>query len=255
MPGDRPDRFAKAAASGADSIIIDLEDAVTSESKPAALENALDWLGRGERAVVRVNPIATTWHRAEVEALAGTGAAIMLPKSRDSDELAALCAEVGARVIALVETPRGIRNAFEIAACAGVVRVALGNVDLAAELGVDPASQEALRYARGRLVMACADAGLAPPVDGVTTVVDRAEALEADIAAGRALGFAGKLCIHPRQVGYVNDGFRPTTAEVEWASSIIAAGRGGVSVVDGEMVDVPVLARARRIHGHSQTNG
>lgn len=245
VPGDRPDRFDKAVASGADAVILDLEDAVSPDAKPAALEHVLSWLERDPAAIVRVNAVGTPWHAAEITALARTSALVMVPKSDSGDDLGSVRSVVGDRLIALIETARGVQAADEVCAAPGVVRVALGNVDLARELGVDPASHAALSYARGRVVAAAAAAGISAPVDGVTTTVDSAEALERDLVVTRELGFGGKLCIHPRQVAAVNDALRPSSDELDWARRIMEhASPGGVSVVDGAMVDAPVLARA-----------
>jgi citrate lyase subunit beta/citryl-CoA lyase len=249
VPGDRPDRFDKAGATGADCVIIDLEDAVAPDAKASALAHVLSWLASGGHAVIRLNGVGTSWHDAEVAALADTDAVVMVPKAQSVDDLAAIAARLGGeRVIALVETARGIRDADLVCAAPGVFRVALGNVDLSAELGVDPDSHVALAYARGRLVIASAAAGIAAPIDGVTTTLDSADRLAADLAVTRELGFGGKLCIHPRQVESVNQALRPTEAELAWARLVMrSAGSGGVGVVDGAMVDPPVVARAEGI--------
>lgn len=249
MPGIRPERFDKAVSTGADAVIIDLEDAVAADSKTTALQHALAWIGAGREAVVRVNGVGTPWHAAEISALADTAVGIMVPKSQHADELAGVQSVVGDRLIALVETARGIRDADAVAAAPGVVRLALGNVDLSAELGVDPASHAALSYSRSRLVVASAAAGITAPVDGVTTALDSAGVLAADLAVTRELGFGGKLCIHPRQVGPVNDALRPSEEELTWARRVLAAaGTGdGVTVVDSAMIDAPVIARATNL--------
>lgn len=251
VPGDRPERFAKAVATGADAIIIDLEDAVAPQNKPTALANALEWLGGNNEAIVRVNSVGTPWHDAEVAALAATSAVVMVPKSDAVADLATVQTVLGGtRIIALVETARGIRDADAVAEAPGVLRLALGNVDLSAELGIDPASHAALAYSRGRLIVASAAAGIAPPVDGVTTALDSDGALVLDLAVTRELGFGGKLCIHPRQVAPVNEAMRPTEAELAWARRVVEATEsteGGVSVMDGAMIDAPVVARANRI--------
>lgn len=248
MPGDRPERFAKARATGADAIVIDLEDAVPPDRKRAALTHTLEWLGAGNEAVVRINGVATDWHAAEVEALSRTGAGVMLPKTESAAHLARLHDVLGDRTIALIESARGVQDADALAESPGVVRLALGNVDLSAELGIDPGSHSALAYSRGRLVMASAAAGLHPPIDGVTTALDSPSVLAADLAVTRELGLGGKLCIHPRQVGPTNDALRPTEDEVAWAHRVLeAADANGVSVVDSMMVDPPVIKRAERI--------
>lgn len=247
VPGDRPDRFVKAAACGADAVIIDLEDAVAPDHKPAALDNALRWLAEGHDALVRVNAAGTPWHATEVAALTSTTALLVVPKA-DAVELEHVHHAVGDRIIALVETARGVRDADLVASAPGVVRVALGNVDLAAELGVDPSSHAALAYARGRLVAACAAAAIAAPIDGVTTALDAPDILARDLGITREMGFGAKLCIHPRQVDAVNAALRPSEDELAWAHRVLAAASSdGVSVVDGVMVDPPVLARAQQL--------
>lgn len=248
VPGDRPERFAKAVASGADAVIIDLEDAVAPDAKELALGHALAWLQSGCHAVVRVNGVGTPWHTREVAELASTEAVLMLPKSHSTEAISSVHAVVGDRIIALVETARGIQDADAVAASPGVLRLALGNVDLSAELGVDPASTAALAYSRGRLVVASAAAGIAAPIDGVTTGLDELDVLAVDLDVARELGFGGKLCIHPRQVDPVNRSLQPSEQERDWARRILqSVGTGGVGVVDGEMIDRPVVARARSI--------
>jgi citrate lyase subunit beta / citryl-CoA lyase len=250
VPGDRPERFAKAATSGADAVVLDLEDAVAPAAKAAALLHVTEWLAQGNTAVVRVTAIGTPTHAAEVAALAGTGATVMLPKADSADQVLDVRDRLdGEPVLALVETPLGIRDAHGIAA-AGVVRLALGTVDLAAEMGVDPALYAAFAYARGRLVVASAAAGLPGPVDGVTVALDDPARLRADLAVSRELGLTAKLCIHPRQVAAVNAAFSPTPEELAWARRVlqaVEASDSGVLTVDGSMVDAPVVTRARRL--------
>lgn len=251
VPGDRPKRFDKAAASGADLVILDLEDAVAPEFKEQALAHVITWLSAGRRAAVRINGATSGWHTAELDALRSVDATVVLPKAESADEVAVVADRLGsaARIIALVETPCGVRAAANIAAFPAVARLALGNVDLSTELGVDPSSRAALAYARGRLVMAAAAAGLPGPIDGVTTALDSPDALASDSAYARELGFGGKLCIHPRQVPIVNEHFTPTESEFNWAERVLAAARTGdaVAVVDGKMIDRPVVTRAERV--------
>jgi citrate lyase subunit beta/citryl-CoA lyase len=249
VPASRPDRFERARGSGADLVIVDLEDAVPPEEKAAALENVQRWVEHDAAAtVVRVNGVGTAWHPAELRALAASGVALMLPKAESAQEVAAFVAAApGSPIIALVESPRGVLDADGIAGVPGVTRLALGNVDLAAALGVDPASRTALWRARSELVLASAAHGMAGPVDGVTTVLDDAERLSEDTRHAVELGFTAKLCIHPRQVPIVNAGWQPTAADAEWARRVLAAAGQGAVAVDGEMVDGPVVLRARTI--------
>jgi citrate lyase subunit beta/citryl-CoA lyase len=123
----------------------------------------------------------------------------------------------------------------------------LGNVDLGADLGVDPGSHRALAYARSRVVLACAAAGLPAPIDGVTTAVHSDVDLSRDLARCQELGFGAKLCIHPNQVGPTNRCFTPTASQIEWARQVMASAGTGVRLVNGAMVDEPVLRRAGRI--------
>lgn len=252
VPGNRPERFAKAAAAGADVVVVDLEDAVPAGEKEGAREAVAAWLGdgalpHGMGAAVRVNAVGTPWHEADVAAVAGHAAAVVLPKAEPGEALESLAARTP--VVALVETATGILDAREVAGVPGVVRLAIGTFDLAVELGVDPLDREALLAARSAVVLASAVAGLPGPVDGVRAAIDDDAGLHEEATAARRLGYAGKLCIHPRQVPTVLGVFRPTDEEAAWARSVLAAVDPGTGVarVDGAMVDKPVLDRARRI--------
>jgi citrate lyase subunit beta/citryl-CoA lyase len=250
VPADRPERFDKAVNSGADAVIIDLEDAVAPANRPAAREQVVAWLRGGGVAVIRVNARGTADHDADVAALRGLATTVMLAKTESSDDADATAAAVGpgTRVIALIETARGILAAADIARAGAVSRLAFGNVDLGVELGVDAANRTGLLTARSIVNLASAAAGLTGPIDGVTTVFDDETVVSDDAAYAASLGFRGKLCIHPRQVAPVASGFRPTEAEIAWAASILASGNGGEArTVDGAMVDRPVLERARQI--------
>ncbi|MEU4450470.1 CoA ester lyase [Nocardioides sp. NPDC023903] len=253
VPGDRPERFAKAAAAGPDVVVVDLEDAVAPAHKDAARTHVTDWLPRaGVTVAVRINAAGTTWHDADVAALAALGgpSLVVLPKADSPETVAAVLATLpdGSAVVALVETALGVARAIDLARSPGVVRLAFGSFDLAAELGVDPDHAPALAPARGHLVLASAVGGLAGPIDGVTGDVRDHERLTADATAAAALGFTGKLCIHPGQVAPAAAALAPTPDEFAWAERVLAAAtEDGVALVDGRMVDAPVVARARRI--------
>ncbi|MDQ8703742.1 CoA ester lyase [Streptomyces sp. LHD-70] len=253
VPADRPDRFPKAVAAGADLVIVDLEDAVAPADKEQARAHAATWLAAGHQAVLRVNAPGTAWSEPDLAVAASHGCPVMVPKAEDSAVLAEITARTAGRceLIALVETARGIARAFEVSTAPGVARLAFGNVDLATQLGVAPDDHMALTYARSRLVVASAAAGISPPVDGVTTAVRDTDTLHADITHAHRLGFTGKLCIHPAQLPYVSAGFTPGESELHWARRVLEAGES-VTTVDGQMVDRPVLERARRIldRGH-----
>lgn len=250
VPGDRPERFAKATDSGADVVVLDLEDAVAPDRKQVALGHVSTWLAEGNTVLVRVNGVGTDWHSDEVAALSGVpGAGVMLPKAESVEAVSEAIREFGELpVILLIETALGIECAYDLCCVPGVTRVAFGSIDLAAQTGVDPADSEAMAWPRARLVNACAAAGLPGPIDAVTTAVADDEALATDLLVARRLGFTGKLCIHPRQVPPANEALQPTPDEVARAVRIVeAAGQGSVTVVDGQMIDAPVVARARRI--------
>lgn len=247
VPGHRPDRFAKAAASGADLVIIDLEDAVAAEDKDRARQDAAVWLSLGNQTVVRINAPGTRWYEDDLRTAVDHGCPVMVPKAEDPGVLAALAARTAGRcaLVPLIETALGIERAYEVCTTPGVARAAFGNVDLAAQLGVAHDDHAALSYARSRVVLASAAAGVAPPVDGVTTAVRDTDALSADIAHARRLGYTAKLCVHPAQLPTVSAEFAPSERELRWARAVLDAG-GAVTTVDGQMVDRPVLERARR---------
>ena len=247
VPGDRPERFAKAAASGADAVICDLEDAVAPANKPAARAAVAGWL-REHRAYVRVNAAGTPWHDRDVAALSGLPGLIgvMLPQAETPVEIRAL--GDGVPVVPLVETAAGVENVAALATVPGVQRLAFGSIDFALDCGMDELD-ETLLYARSRLVLASRAARIAAPLDGVTAELDDPQETARDARWSRRLGFGGKLCIHPRQVALVTAAFTPSEEEIAWARAVrdAVAGSDGVARVRGEMVDRPVLERAQRI--------
>ncbi|MEU6849651.1 CoA ester lyase [Actinacidiphila alni] len=246
VPGSRPDRFESAARSGADLVVIDLEDAVEPAARPAARAAARDRLSRSP-AVVRVNGATTDDHEADLAALSGSPelVAVMLAKAETPDQVDRVHRRLGVPVLPLVETAAAIEGIRPLARHTAVPRLVLGTLDLAAELGARP-SWEPLLAIRTGLVVASAAAGIAPPVDGVTVELDDAEAVRADVRRAAGLGFHGKLCLHPRQVPLVHEALRPTEDELAWADGVLAA-RGPVARVDGRLVDAPVRARAHAL--------
>jgi citrate lyase subunit beta/citryl-CoA lyase len=249
VPGDRPERFEKAASSGADVVVVDLEDAVAPGAKEQARENARAWLRAGKHAMVRINGADTSWHEEDLTLSADGMTAVMLPKAGRVEELARF--DPGTAVVALVETAAGIVALSDLCVAPGVQRLAFGSVDFGAQLGVDPTDREALLTARSLLVIASAAAGLAAPIDGVTTVLTDPQATVDDVAYARRLGLTGKLCIHPAQVAVARAAAAPTESQIEWATKVVASSSadGSASAVDGQMVDLPVLQRARDILG------
>lgn len=254
VPGSHPDRFAKAAASGADEVICDLEDSVAPGEKEQARADVVTWLRGGGSGWVRLNAVGTRWHDDDVAALAGCAGlrGLVVPKAESPSALAALGAEVPRPdgLVALVESAIGVLHAVDLAACPAVGRLAFGSIDYALDVDVDAAEDDdSLLLARSTLVLASRAGGRAAPIDGVTTALDDPDALAADARRARRLGFGGKLCLSPRQVPIVAAHFRPSDQEVDWARRVVAASDGGGAVVaiGGEMADRPVLERAQRI--------
>lgn len=249
VPGSRPERFAKAAAAGADVVVIDLEDAVSPADKETARHHAAAWLGDGHQAIVRINAAGTPWYADDVAMLTDRRGSAMAAKASTADDVSALASTIGMSVIPLIETSRGIQNAAAISGVPGVARIAFGAIDFAAELGVDPNDRDALLLARSTLVLASATAGIAPPIDGVTTALRDPEILTDDVRYAARIGLTGKLCIHPSQVSVVHECLAPSADDVAWARMVLAAddGSGNAVAVDGHMIDAPVLIRARRI--------
>lgn len=259
VPGDRAERFEKAAATGADMVVIDLEDAVLPERKVEARSIIHDALAAiaTPRFVVRVNSIGTDWHADDVRAMTGLPglAGLMLPKAETADDFAALRA-AGVPLHGLVETVRGILNLPTLCAAEGLARLSFGTVDFQVDAGIDGDGAE-LDAVRTAIVLHSKAAGLQAPADGVTTDLTDEALLARDTQRSRRFGFSGKLCVHPRQVAVVNAAFAPAQADIDWAKRVIAAladGRGAVAV-DGKLIDKPIVDRAHRVLAASESYG
>lgn len=258
VPASSPARFAKALASGADAVIIDLEDAVPLTEKDAARAAVLAfWPSltsqQRERLLVRVNPAQSEIFAQDL-ALMQTlqPAGIVLAKAERAQDLQTLASNVGPQValLPLVESAAGYAAAGELAAAKQVCRLAFGNIDFQADMGMACCADEAeLQPVRFGLVLASRLAGIAPPVDGVTLQTDDEERLAADVRRAVRSGFAAKLCIHPKQVEAVHRAFAPSAEELDWAHRVVeasAAAQGGAVQLDGKMIDRPVLLLAQR---------
>ena len=262
VPATRPERYAKALASGADAVIVDLEDAVgPADKEPARQALAAAWpaFAPAERAriVVRVNAAGTAWHAEDLALLRAIGpAAVMVPKAESAASLEPVAAACGTAcaLMPLIESVAGLDAADALGAGAQVIRLVFGNLDFQADVGMAAGPDEIeLAAVRMALVLSSRRAGLAAPVDGVTATTHDSAQLERDAHRGRRSGFGGKLCIHPSQVAAVNAAFSPSTAEIEWARRVLAAwadAGGGVTTVGGRMVDAPVLRLAQRTLAH-----
>lgn len=257
VPGDRPDRFDKALASGADTLVLDLEDAVAAANKERARAAVRQWLAvpRDRPVQVRVNAASTPWGTADLAALAGLPAlsGIRLPKVESPDDVdgALRGGAAGLPVHAVIETARGVEAAAAIAAHPGVRTIGLGEADLAADLGTS--GEDALTWVRSRLVVAARAGDLPAPMMSVYAHVSDLAGLARSCAVGRALGFHGRYAIHPRQLPVIVDAFRPAAEEVTWATSVMtameradAAGAGVAVLPSGAMLDAAMLTAARR---------
>ena len=234
----------------------DLEDAVAPGEKEAARDVVASVFGEPSGTVlraVRVNGADTPLFAADLEAVSRLDLdAVVLPKA--SPEAVAALGDDGPPVLAICETALGVRLAYETACCPRVAALILGAVDLGAELGLEPRDdgQEILHF-RSKLVLDSAAAGIRAPIDVVFVHTRDDEGLERDALLARSLGFRAKACIHPAQVPVINRVFAPSEEQIAWARAVVAAydegvrsGRGAVAL-RGELIDVPVVARAQRI--------
>ena len=257
VPGTRPERFAKALDSGADGVIIDLEDAVAEEDKEsarAAIRNAWPTFTteQKKRLIIRSNSPGTKFYAADLILVQELNVAgLLIPKSESLDQMngAALILPNTA-IIPMIETALGLHNLNEIANSQQVLRLAIGNLDLQADLGMICDAQESeLQTARFQIVLASRLAQIAPPIDGVTPSTDDIERITEDAERSKRMGFGGKLCIHPKQVSLVKNAFMPTEQQVSWAKRVIEAdkaSKGGTIKLDGRMIDRPVVLLAQR---------
>ncbi|WP_149540634.1 HpcH/HpaI aldolase/citrate lyase family protein [Siccirubricoccus phaeus] len=273
-PGDHARRVEKALTMDADAVILDLEDAVALSAKEATRELVVVALRkpRRGRAYVRVNGFATPFCFGDLQAVIGPWLdGIVLPMLEEPGQLIAVdwamtalerqhgLAERSLDLMPIIETGRGLAGCRALAAAAAALggrvrRLAFGAGDYTLDLGITWTSDEAeLAPARSEVVLASRCAGLEAPIDTVFASLQEPEAFARSCRCGAALGFQGKLCIHPDQLSVANAAFGPAAGEVEWARRIVAAfaeaeAKGVASIqIDGRFVDYPIAARARRI--------
>ncbi|MBN8958123.1 MAG: CoA ester lyase [Rhizobiales bacterium] len=268
VPGSRPELFAKAAAGPADALSFDLEDAVATARKAQAREAVASFLRAGDARqliIVRTNGVASGLFEDDLHTVVGPGLDVInVPMVESADHIrdaaAALTrlektAKVPSPIGVLpnIETPKSVRLAAEIAAAdTRVCGLQIGYADLFEPFGIDRRDEAALAHVRMTVRLAAAEAGI-PTYDGAFAAVNDPDRFRTECETVRALGFAGKSCIHPSQVPIANAAFAPTVAEVEKARRIIAAANDaetngiGAFLVDGQMIDAPFLARARAV--------
>ncbi len=251
-PADRPDRYGKAAAA-ADAVILDLEDAVAPEAKAAAREALIGSDLDPGTTIVRINPATTAEFERDLAALARTPyTTVMLAKAETAEDLDRL---TDLRVIALCESPLGVRNAGVLADHRTVVALMWGAEDLVAALTgsssrqADGRYRDFARYARSHVLISAASAGKIAYDTVHLDIADEA-GLREEAEDAAASGFAGTVCIHPRQVGVIRTAYRPSGESVQWAREVLAAAEAagnGVFSHRGQMVDEPLLRQARRV--------
>jgi citrate lyase subunit beta/citryl-CoA lyase len=254
VPANRPERFSKAVASGANAVIIDLEDGVGADDKAAARSSLSNWLDSAEARensvpiLVKVNCVNSGCFGEDLRVCRRPDiAGIVLPKSERADDIAS--ASAGAPVYPLIETALGFSRINDLAKAPRVQRLLFGAIDFKHDMGID-GDEDELLFFRSQVVLASRIAGLLSPVDGVTTDIDDLEKIARDAAYTKRLGFGGKLCIHPNQVPIVNRTFVPSENELRWANRVLEAAeraRGGAVALDGRLIDRPMVLTAQRI--------
>ncbi len=259
VPGNRPERFDKALACGADAVVLDLEDAVAPVDKDSARDAVSHWLRQRAsvpgnsgtvQLLVRINAVNTAQHEQDVRACQQGAQGVMLPKSERVADIAALAhAMPGKALLPLIETAVGWDRSLDLARSPGVTRLVFGTIDFQHDMGIDGEDDELLFF-RSQLVLNSRLAGLQAPVDGVSTALDDTVKIQAEADRARRLGFGAKLCIHPRQIAAVHEAFNPTAAQLDWARRVLEAAEaahGAAVALDGTMVDRPVILRAQAL--------
>jgi len=270
VPGDRPERFAKAVASGADAVLIDLEDAVAPAARAPARAGLAQSVGGLQLGRVELWVRINAWPEADadlaaLEPLAPMLAGVVLAKCESAawlDEAAAqLPAAIG--LAPLVESARALRRLDQLSEHPRVVQCHLGELDLVADLAASGRGAAALvDHARSELVVASASAGLLGPIGGVEPAIGDMPRLEQGCEVLAELGFGGRAAIHPSQVEAINRSFSPSPTAVDAAARLVAAydaaldgGRGVVVGEDGKMIDEAVVRRARALLGRTGHEG
>lgn len=254
VPGDRPERFDKAAASGAHAFIIDLEDAVSPEDKADARFNIIKYLNEveGGNILVRINDAESAFYEDDLDVAQHPNlSGVILPKA-NTRHVTELVYKLERSVWPLVETIQGVSEVNEFAHLPNVNRMLLGTIDLSLEMGVDmahPGGKSMLDHARFKLVSASGMAALSAPIDGVFPSLDDEPGLISAAEYAKATGMGGMMCIHPRQIGAVHTAFAPSVTDIEWAKAVIEASANEKSSFRfrGQMIDKPVLDGARAI--------
>ena len=256
VPANRTDRYAKAFASGADVVVIDLEDSIAHDAKDRArmlLDAAWGEFDHEDRVVIRINGTDSV-ELADDAALCASlsPAGVMVPKAESAEALEALHERLGELpLVPMIESAIGYHEVASIARATGTVRIAFGNIDFQADLGMVPGPEQAeLAPARFGLVAASRAAGIAGPIDGITLETGKASEIVQATRRGIRFGFTGKLCIHPDQIEAVHAAFAPSADDAAWARRVVEAAessKGAAIKIDGRMVDRAVILLAERV--------
>lgn len=256
VPATRTDRILKAVDSGADVVIVDFEDAVAVEAKDSARQ-ALSEFAKAHPQThffVRINGAQTKWFEQDLAFCYAHAniVAIVLPKAEYANDIATV-ATVGKPVYPIIESALGMANLAQIASAPGVARLSLGTLDLGLDLAMEEGSEGAnflLKQVRAQMAIQSRAAGIGAPIDGVFPHIKDSDGLKSSVKFAKGLGFAGAMCIHPTQVGVIHEALAPKAEQLDWARRVIKrAEETGLAAfsLDGEMVDIPVIERAKQI--------
>ena len=252
VPANRNERYLKALQSGTDAVIIDLEDAVPIALKVTAREILKQWLIQHPefKVMIRVNAFDTEWFAADIQlAQFANVSALILPKAERELAFTAIQQVRELAIYPIIETPYGMSSVEKIAHFSGVKALMFGSIDFQLEMDMQGDFLELL-YFRNRIVLASKLAGLDSPIDGVTADFSNTDLVKTETLQAKKLGFQAKLCIHPRQVNIVNDAFKATQAEIQWAIEVldaVQANQGQTISLHGKMIDKPIIAKAEKI--------
>ncbi|WP_342613108.1 CoA ester lyase [Burkholderia ambifaria] len=255
VPGDRPERFPKALQSDANVVIIDWEASVIASGKNVARHNTIAFLANSDarRIAIRVNPVSSSDFHLDAAALhqiSGQIAGVFLTMVDSADQvtMAQEALPPNTTLVGMIETARAVVRVDEIASAKPLCRLAFGNMDYQTDVDLPPDEHVGLIYPSSRIVVASRSAGLPAPIAGVTENIADLDVFEQSARFERNLGFLGKLCVHPTQLALTQAIFAPSAAEIEWAERVITATQNTHAVMmDGRMIDRPVIERARKI--------
>lgn len=257
VPANRTERYEKALSTQADAVIIDLEDAIPVELKDSARQALSHWLSEHpeQHIMIRINSSQTAWFSQDIQlAQYENVSAIVLPKAESVEDIQTILSVRHLDIFPLIETPFGFAQVREIAKAPHVFALMFGSIDFQLEMNMQGSYFELLSF-RNELVLASKLAGIHAPVDGVTVDFKDQEFVRLETQQAKNLGFAGKLCIHPAQVNVVNETLSPTQTEIEWAKQVIDVveqSQGQAVSLNGKMIDLPVILKAKKILEHAE---